>query len=55
MTCGTNGTSSTSATVSAARWLVVSLPPVSMTTSSYLPASLRVSVRTAWPVSLMLV
>jgi hypothetical protein len=41
--------------VSAARWLAVSRPPVSTMTSSYLLTNRCVSVRTALPVSLMLV
>jgi hypothetical protein len=52
---GTKGTSITWAMLIAARWLEVSRPPVSMMMSSYLGASLRSSVRTALPVSLMLV
>jgi hypothetical protein len=44
-----------SAMASAARWFVVSLPPASIIISSYLVLSLAASVRTAAPVSLMLV
>ena len=49
------GDLSASATASAARWLVVSLPPVSMMMSEYFGSSRSVSVRTAGPGSLMLV
>jgi hypothetical protein len=52
---GRQGIRRRSATVRAARWLAVSRPPVSMSTSSYVPANRWVSVRTALPVNLILV
>ena len=50
---GWKGASSTSLTVRAARWLVVSRPPVSMTMSWYLSARRRTSFRTAMPARVM--